>query len=523
MTAPVTLLIAALGGEGGGVLADWIIAAATARDYPVQSTSVPGVAQRTGATSYYVEILPVPRAELGGREPVFSLVPYPGDVSIVAASELVEAGRMLQGGYVHPEKTVLVASTHREYAVSEKSAMGDGRYESRRVADAAAALAREAILFDMSVLAARHRTVINTVLFGAMAGSGALPFDRQACEDAIRQSGKAVQASLAGFAAGYARARGEVQDEAAGPAPAMPAMPARVAALPPALREVAARGAELAADYQDRAYADLYLDRVEQVLQAEQAYGDAGLEVSRETARYLALWMSYEDVIRVADLKTRRERLARVRREVGAGQGEPLHLTEFLKPGLDEACSVLPAGLAGWLRRRLARRLGKGGVDLHVRTSTVGGFALLCLLRGARRWPTRRARRWRARWTCPPRPWWNSPCALCASPPGPDPPLPIFRIAATDGGRAQPSNNNEETNDEAHIDPPAARRPGLCRGGAGGPRAGRAGPDQDRGRGLGHGTRRFPGRPGTEDAAALCGQAQRRWRDPGTQTGAHPV
>ncbi|MCJ9709636.1 indolepyruvate oxidoreductase subunit beta family protein [Bordetella hinzii] len=392
MTAPVTLLIAALGGEGGGVLADWIIAAATARDYPVQSTSVPGVAQRTGATSYYVEILPVPRAELGGREPVFSLVPYPGDVSIVAASELVEAGRMLQGGYVHPEKTVLVASTHREYAVSEKSAMGDGRYESRRVADAAAALAREAILFDMSVLAARHRTVINTVLFGAMAGSGALPFDRQACEDAIRQSGKAVQASLAGFAAGYARARGEVQDEAAGPAPAMPAMPARVAALPPALREVAARGAELAADYQDRAYADLYLDRVEQVLQAEQAYGDAGLEVSRETARYLALWMSYEDVIRVADLKTRRERLARVRREVGAGQGEPLHLTEFLKPGLDEACSVLPAGLAGWLRRRLARRLGKGGVDLHVRTSTVGGFALLCLLRGLRRWRPRTER-----------------------------------------------------------------------------------------------------------------------------------
>ncbi|AIT25623.1 pyruvate ferredoxin/flavodoxin oxidoreductase family protein [Bordetella holmesii 30539] len=385
-------MIAALGGEGGGVLADWIIAAATAQGFPVQSTSVPGVAQRTGATNYYLEILPVSRAELCGREPVFSLVPYPGDVSIVAASELVEAGRMLQGGYVHPQKTVLVASTHREYAVSEKSAMGDGRYDGERVMSAAATLAHEAILFDMAVLAARHRTVINTVLFGAMAGSGALPFDRQACEAAIRQSGKAVQASLAGFAAGYDRARGVAASEA----PPMPgtatAFPARVAALPPALREVASHGVELVADYQDQRYAGLYLDRVERMLRAEQAHGGGALDVSRETARYLALWMSYEDVIRVADLKTRRERLARVRREVGAGQQEPLHVTEFLKPGLDEVCSVLPPGLAGWLRRRLTRRLGKQGMGLHVRTSTVGGFALLCLLRGLRRWRPRTER-----------------------------------------------------------------------------------------------------------------------------------
>ncbi|OZI77818.1 indolepyruvate oxidoreductase subunit beta family protein [Bordetella genomosp. 12] len=392
MTAPVTILIAALGGEGGGVLADWIIAAATAQDYPVQSTSVPGVAQRTGATNYYLEILPVPRAELGGREPVFSLVPYPGDVSIVAASELVEAGRMLQGGYVHPQKTVLVASTHREYAVSEKSAMGDGRYDGARVTAAAATLAHEAILFDMAVLAARHRTVINTVLFGAMAGSGALPFDRSACEAAIRQSGKAVEASLAGFAAGYDRARGDAAPEAARPAQAAALPSARVAALPAVLREVAGAGAALVQDYQDRRYADLYLDRVERMLQDEQAYGDAALDVSRETARYLALWMSYEDVIRVADLKTRRERLARVRREVGAGQGEPLHVTEFLKPGLDEVCSVLPAGLAGWLRRRLTPRLGKRGMGLHVRTSTVSGFALLCLLRSLRRWRPRTER-----------------------------------------------------------------------------------------------------------------------------------
>ena len=88
---PLTVLVAALGGEGGGVLADWIIAAATARDYPVQSTSIPGVSQRTGATTYYVELYPATRATLGGRRPVMTLTPSPGWVDVMIASELLEA------------------------------------------------------------------------------------------------------------------------------------------------------------------------------------------------------------------------------------------------------------------------------------------------------------------------------------------------------------------------------------------------------------------------------------------------
>ena len=63
---PITILICALGGEGGGVLSEWLVEAALQAGYPVQSTSIPGVAQRTGATTYYVEIFPV-RARLGAR------------------------------------------------------------------------------------------------------------------------------------------------------------------------------------------------------------------------------------------------------------------------------------------------------------------------------------------------------------------------------------------------------------------------------------------------------------------------
>ena len=54
---PVTILIGALGGDGGGVLCDWIVSAAHAQGLGVQATQIPGVAQRTGATTYYLEVM----------------------------------------------------------------------------------------------------------------------------------------------------------------------------------------------------------------------------------------------------------------------------------------------------------------------------------------------------------------------------------------------------------------------------------------------------------------------------------
>ncbi len=153
-------------------MADWLIDAAAQCGFPSQSTSIPGVAQRTGATTYYLEIFPATAVELNGRQPVFSLTPSPGNVDIMVASELIEAGRAMQNGYVSPERTTLVASTHRIYATIEKMQMADGRFDSTRVVEAGRQLAKQAVLFDMRKLAQDSGTVINAVLFGAMAGSG---------------------------------------------------------------------------------------------------------------------------------------------------------------------------------------------------------------------------------------------------------------------------------------------------------------------------------------------------------------
>ena len=115
MTAPLTLLIAALGGEGGGVLTSWIVNAAQDCNLPVQATSIPGVAQRTGATTYYVEIWPQTWDEIDGAEPVFALSPSPGEIDVFASSELLETGRQIQSGYVTPDRTLLIASTPVSY------------------------------------------------------------------------------------------------------------------------------------------------------------------------------------------------------------------------------------------------------------------------------------------------------------------------------------------------------------------------------------------------------------------------
>ncbi len=417
------ILVAALGGEGGGVLADWIVAAATSLDYPVQSTSIPGVAQRTGATTYYIELYPAPRSLLAGQTPVFALMPSPGRVDLVAATELMEAGRAVQNGFTHAERTTIVASSHREYAVAEKVVPGDGRFDPQTVIDVARTLSKQLHLLDMRALALQHGTVINSVLFGAMAGSGVLPLPRHACEQAIGASGKAVRASLAGFNAGFeavangvqangvqtngvqtngVQANGAAANSVAASAGAaadsersIPILPqdlqTRVQALPAALHDILTAGVAQLIDYQDAAYAKLYLDRVQSLLQAMDGSGQS-LASAREAARYLALWMSYEDVIRVADLKSRKSRLERVRAEVGAAKDEPLRITEFLKPGLDELCSVLPRALAERVRRRYVGREHAMNVGIHLRSDTIFGFSLLCLLRALR---PMRPRSWR--------------------------------------------------------------------------------------------------------------------------------
>ncbi|HUB13604.1 MAG TPA: indolepyruvate oxidoreductase subunit beta family protein [Acetobacteraceae bacterium] len=362
----LTVAILAMGGEGGGVLADWLLEAAENSGFIGQSTSVPGVAQRTGATIYYLELFPL--AEAAGQQPVLALMPAPGDVDLVIASELMEAGRAIQRGLVSPEHGTFVFSTHRVFAMTEKIAMGDGRVDADTLLATCRSAARQVVAADMQSLADAHGAHLSAVLLGAVAGSGALPLPREAFEAAIRHAGVGVQASLTAFAAGF--------DAAVSPV-ATPIAPLTEANLPDAKRPgeadaIIEEGVRRLTDYQDAAYAQLYRDRLARL----QLDGP----LLTETARHLALWMSYEDTIRVADLKTRASRLTRVRSEVRVEPGQLLRITEFMHPRVQEVADTLPAPLGRWLLRsraprRLVERLTAQG--RHVETTSVRGFLLL--------------------------------------------------------------------------------------------------------------------------------------------------
>ena len=401
--SPIKLCVAALGGQGGGVLTDWLIEIAEAEGYLAQSTSVPGVAQRTGATIYYLEFFPRAEAERAGHDPIMALSPVPGDVDCVVASELVEAGRAIQRGFVDPEKTTLIASSHRSYSIFEKIALGQGAANEAELTELIRSHAKRLVLFDMNAVAEQHHSVISSVLLGALCGSGVLPFRQQAFEAAIRKSGIAVETNLAAFADAWRRAQqGEepVSSDAAshsqapgsgpGGIPAQARSPRlqqlldRIRRLPEAAQATALEGVRRAIDYQDPEYAALYLSRLERI----GALDAAPWTLTDAVARSLALWMTFEDTIRVADLKTRAARFVRVREEIRAEPDRLFGITEFMKPRVAEIAGTLPAAVGGWVlgSPRMSKWLGRLTGGKRIRTGTVRGFLLLYTLGGLKRW-----------------------------------------------------------------------------------------------------------------------------------------
>ncbi|HZP70278.1 MAG TPA: indolepyruvate oxidoreductase subunit beta family protein [Pseudolabrys sp.] len=384
---PISVLIAALGGEGGGVLTQWIVSAAAQAGFPVQSTSIPGVAQRTGATTYYVEILPTRITDLNGRRPVLALTPGVGDIDIAVASELLEAGRTVANGFVTPDRTHIISSLSRFYAMDEKIAMGDGRFDRDKLIKIITDHSKDALLIDMDALAKKSGSIINAVMLGAIAGCGRLPIGLELFEAAIREDGKAVDSNLKGFRAGYEAAQAKSK-------PATVAENKKKAAATPALveHEVARtfpavaqatglEGIRRLINYQNVRYGRLYLDRLRPIIADDQAAGAQG-KLLREVARHLAVRMSYEDVVRVAQAKIAPGRMQRIVREELRANGDPYSVHDFLKPGIEELCQLLPPFLARPIIRMAESRgwLGRVHFGMEINSTSISGYLRFWLL-----------------------------------------------------------------------------------------------------------------------------------------------
>ncbi|MEZ0307916.1 MAG: indolepyruvate oxidoreductase subunit beta family protein [Ramlibacter sp.] len=392
---PITLLICALGGEGGGVLTEWIVQAAHQAGYAVQSTSIPGVAQRTGATTYYVEVFPLPLSELGGRRPVFSLNPVPGALDAMVSSELLETARQIGNGMASPDRTLVITSSARTLTTQERMQLGDGRADSDSLAQVVRQFSRERHVLDMGALAREAGTVVSAVMLGAIAGSGLFPMSREDYENVVRAGGgRSAEASLRGFSLAFDRVCRAGLDAASMVAPhedglrvepAMTAFPA----FPNEVQDMLALGHARMQEYQGPDYAALYLQRLQHVLAAEREADPQranAFATTREMARWLALWMAFDDIVRVADLKSRASRWHRVKGEVKAGDDDLLKVYDHFKPGAPEFAALLPQALADrvlrWDRQRVLKGKSPWALPLKVGTHSVMGMLSLRLLAG---------------------------------------------------------------------------------------------------------------------------------------------
>ncbi len=386
----IKLAVMAVGGQGGGVITDWIVALAERNGWYAQATSVPGVAQRTGATIYYVEMTPETV-----KTPVLSLMPSPGDVDILLAAELMEAGRAMQRGFVSPGRTVLIASSHRILAVAEKAPPGDATADSAAVYDAAGKAAKRFVCADLEAIARKYGSIISASLFGALAGAKVLPFEAASFEATILSGGKGVEKSLAAFREGRDAVTAAPLDTETTPAPAVLQGPARMLRgygdliagmerrFPAEAHTMLQAGLAKTVDFQDLDYGRQYLDGVAGLLPLDGAA--QGHVLTIEAAKYLANAMCYDDIIRVADLKTRAARFARIDQEF---EGDVRRITEYMHPRGEEICSLMPARIGAAilahpkLFRLLDRAVNRGR---HVRTTSLFWFTVLYLLAGLKR------------------------------------------------------------------------------------------------------------------------------------------
>ena len=405
MTQPISILLCALGGEGGGVLADWLVDAARHGGLAAQATSIPGVAQRTGATTYYLEIFPTPISELGGRRPVFGLNPLPGRLDLLVSSELLETARQISLGLCSADRTLLISASNRALTTHEKMQMGDGRMDDAVLLQLLQQHSHASHVLDMVALTRQAGTVVSAVMLGCIAASKLLPLRREDFEFAVhegqakeRQSAS-QQASLRGFALAWdamqaQSTQSKFVDAVLTNTLTIPNVtseqiaklsPELAATFPSDMHEMLGLGVARLMDYQGDRYVSLYIQRLREVLASEQRNGtDGACTVTKETARWLALWMAFDDIVRVADLKSRASRSQRVRTEVKAKADDVLKVYDHFKPGVPEFAALLPKVFAlpllRWDRQRSASGLSPLALPIKVGTHSVIGMVMLRVL-----------------------------------------------------------------------------------------------------------------------------------------------
>jgi indolepyruvate ferredoxin oxidoreductase beta subunit len=360
----IKILIPAIGGQGGGVLTEWIVQAFFLEEYDAQGISLPGLSQRGGSTVYYLEAHPRPDSE--EKSIIFAQFPVPGEVDIILAQEFLELGRALELGY-GSDKTTIVTSTHRVYSTLEKMPIGSGIYSDENLRKIAVGFSSKVIelnALELSKVNGMDELAVNGILLGALSASGAIPIDKKSFIRSIEMVGVAVNASLKAFEVGWDYAHSSSDSNIESSAKWNSFIKERADKLddkekqeylarisnieteyPENLREILAESVYRLMDYQDMDYADTYLSEVKIINEIDNNTKGTGYKLTELYAKNLALLMSYEDGVRVAELKIKSERFKRIREEMRLRDDQVFHVIDYLKPDAEEIYGLLPNAL----------------------------------------------------------------------------------------------------------------------------------------------------------------------------------
>ena len=357
----IKVLIPAVGGQGGGVLTEWVVQAFFLEDFDAQGISLPGLSQRGGSTVYYLEAHPKPESE--DKSIIFAQFPVPGEVDIILAQEFLELGRALELGY-GSDKTTIVTSTHRIYSTLEKMPIGSGIYSDENLRKLAAGFSSKFIeinALELSKANGMDELAVNAILLGALSASGAVPIDKRSFIRSIEMVGVAVNASLKAFEVGWEYAQMNYDPNIALSSKWSSFIEERANKLedkekkdymarvsnieseyPENLKEILAESVYRLIDYQDIDYADQYLSEVNSIKIIDAETKGTSYILTELFAKNLALLMSYEDGIRVAELKIKSDRFKRIREEMRVKDDQVFHVVDYLKPDAEEIYGLLP-------------------------------------------------------------------------------------------------------------------------------------------------------------------------------------
>ncbi|MGH7808043.1 MAG: indolepyruvate oxidoreductase subunit beta family protein, partial [Thermodesulfobacteriota bacterium] len=373
----VKILIPAVGGQGGGVLTEWLVQAFLLEGFDAQGISLPGLSQRGGSTVYYLESFL--QANSSKKPVIFSQYPVPGDVDIILAQEFLELGRVLELGY-GSNKTTIVSSTHRVYSAPEKMPIGSGIYSEENLRKLATAFSSLFIGFNALELAKENgldELGINGILLGALGASEVLPLSEATYLKAIEQRGVALKNNLKAFRIGWdhiidgnhtlsksasQKKWEELKNERAEELPSTKIkeyleLIERVEKdYPLRLREILAEALFRLIDYQDASYVEKYLNDLSRVHDIDKTM-KGGLRITELFAKNLALLMTYEDGIRVAELKIKPKRFQRIKEEMRLRDDQVFHVIDYLKPDAYEIYGLFPNILVAPIIRFTESRL----------------------------------------------------------------------------------------------------------------------------------------------------------------------